>query len=66
MTMLIRPLDVARLRAEFASARPFPFIKIDRFLDDAVAEELAAAYPSFSRASQLGHEFKAVNERRNV
>lgn len=66
MTMLIRPLDVARLRSEFASARPFPFIQIDRFLDDGFAHEVADAYPSFSRALQLGHEFKAVNERRKI
>jgi 2OG-Fe(II) oxygenase superfamily len=66
MTMLIKPPDIARLKREFASARPFPFIKIDRFLDDAFAEEVAAAYPSFSRASQLGYEFKAVNERRKI
>lgn len=64
--MLIRPLDVARLKTEFASARPFPFVKIDRFLDDAFADEVAAAYPSFAQAAAVGYEFKTVNERRKI
>jgi hypothetical protein len=64
--MLIKPLDIPRLRAEFAAARPFPFIQIDGFLDDAFAQEVAAAYPSFARASELGYEFKTVNERRKI
>lgn len=54
------------VRHEFVSAEPFPFVKIDDFLDPAFAEEVAAAYPSFETAMEQGRAFEAVNERKKV
>ena len=54
------------LRREFAAAVPFPFVKIENFLDPTFANEVAAAYPSFDVAMAQGRTFAAVNERRKV
>ena len=64
--MLIQKLDVERLKREFQSAKPFPHIAIDNFLDPDFAKEVAAAYPTFEQAEKLGHQFAAVNERRKI
>ena len=60
--MSIRPLDRDLLRRQFREAVPFPFINIDNFLEPAFADEVAASYPEYSRANQLGREFRALNE----
>ena len=54
------------LRNQFLGAEPFPFAKLEGFLDPAFAKEVAAAYPSFDGALAQGRTFKAVNERRKV
>jgi hypothetical protein len=64
--MVMQSHDREALRHQFINAEPFPFIKIDDFLDPAFASELAAAYPSFDIAMTQGRSFKAVNERRKV
>jgi Rps23 Pro-64 3,4-dihydroxylase Tpa1-like proline 4-hydroxylase len=64
--MLMRPIDRDALRKDYTSARPFPFVKIETFLEPAFAEEVAAAYPSFEEASGRGFTFNAVNERKKV
>jgi 2OG-Fe(II) oxygenase superfamily len=58
--------DREALRDQFTSAQPFPFIKIDNFLDPVFANEVATAYPSFEVATAQGRSFRAVNERRKV
>jgi 2OG-Fe(II) oxygenase superfamily len=58
--------DREALRRQFISAEPYPFVKIDDFLDPAFANEVAAAYPSFEVAMSRGINFDAVNERRKV
>ena len=58
--------DREALRRRFVSAEPFPFIKIDEFLDPAFAHQVSGAYPSFEVASAQGKSFSAVNERRKV
>lgn len=63
---VIAPLDRDRLREQFRSAKPFPFIAIDGFLEPAFAAEVAASYPSFEQARTLGREFRAVNEHRKI
>lgn len=63
---MIRDLDVERLRRQFNEARPFRFVAIDNFLEPGVAEEVAAAYPSFEEAAARGREFKTVNELRKL
>ena len=63
---MIRQHDRDVLRREFASAAPFPFVKMDDFLEPAFAREVAAAYPSFDTALAQGKTFKAVNERKKI
>lgn len=63
---LIRPLDVAALGAQYARAEPFPYFVIERFLEPSFAAEVAAAYPTFATAKQMGFAFNAVNERKKV
>ena len=64
--MVVRPLDREALRQQYLKASPFPFVKIERFLDPQFAEEVAAAYPSFDDATGQGRTFKSVNERKKV
>jgi Rps23 Pro-64 3,4-dihydroxylase Tpa1-like proline 4-hydroxylase len=64
--MVIRQMDVPRLRQQFRSASPFPHICIDDFLDRSLAREASQAYPSYSRALKLGQSFSAVNENLKV
>lgn len=64
--MSIRPLDVDRVRRDFSSARPYPHVALEGFLEDAFAREVAASYPSFEEAEQMGRQFKAVNEYKKI
>lgn len=64
--MIVNPFDREALRAQFRSAKPFPFVAIENFLDPAAAEKIAAAYPSFETALAQGVSFQAVNERKKV
>jgi hypothetical protein len=63
---MLRPLDLARLRDEFATARPFPYVIIDNLIDPTKATEVAAAYPSFETALAQGRTFTTVNERKKI
>jgi Rps23 Pro-64 3,4-dihydroxylase Tpa1-like proline 4-hydroxylase len=64
--LLAAPFDRNELRAHFLSAKPFPFIKIDNFLDSGLAKEIGDAYPSFEDAQSVGRMFSAVNERKKI
>ena len=59
----IKPYDREALRQQWRSAQPFPFFKIDGFLDEAFANEVTHAMPSFADAQRLGFTFKSVNEK---
>jgi Rps23 Pro-64 3,4-dihydroxylase Tpa1-like proline 4-hydroxylase len=59
---IIRTLDVERLRREFGAARPFPYIRIDEFLEPGFASEVSQSFPSLERAEQVGKRFESVNE----
>jgi Rps23 Pro-64 3,4-dihydroxylase Tpa1-like proline 4-hydroxylase len=63
---MLQPLDRERLRLEFANAKPFPYVKIDNFIDPKKAKEIVSAYPSFEIAMDQGKTFKTVNERKKV
>ena len=63
---VIRPVDSDTLRSDYAGATPFPFFKIDDFLDEAFAKEVAAAYPKYETARTMGREFDKLNERLKV
>jgi 2OG-Fe(II) oxygenase superfamily len=63
---MLQPLDREKLRIEFATAMPFPHIKIDNFIDPERAKAIAAAYPSFGVALEQGRTFATVNEKKKV
>jgi hypothetical protein len=63
---VIRPLDRDALRRQAGGARPFPNVCIDRFLDDAFAAEVLAAFPTLDEAMRIGRTFSTVNERGKV
>jgi 2OG-Fe(II) oxygenase superfamily len=58
--------DREALRLKFASATPFPFMKIENFIDPEFALRAAAAFPSFDEAKATGMSFRTVNERKKV
>jgi Rps23 Pro-64 3,4-dihydroxylase Tpa1-like proline 4-hydroxylase len=64
--MIVRLLDREALRQQYITASPFPFVKVEQFLDPEFATEVAAAFPSFDEATAQGRTFKSVNERRKV
>jgi hypothetical protein len=64
--MIIQLLDREELRLQYIKANPFPFVKIESFLDPDFANTVAAAYPSFEVATTQGRTFSAVNERKKV
>lgn len=64
--MPVREFDREALRKQCQAARPFPFFKIEEFLDPGFAQEVAKAYPSFENATSQGRTFTSVNERRKV
>src|SRR5262245_56327208 len=63
---MLLPFDREALRRQYVQARPFPFVKIEKFLDPTFAAAVAAAYPSFNEAIEKGKTFKSVNERRKI
>ena len=63
---MLQPYDREKLRSEFASAKPVPYVKIDNFIDPEKAKAIVAAYPSFDVAQGQGKTFTSVNERRKV
>ena len=62
---MLQPLNLDKLREEFASAKP-PFVKIDNFIDPEKAKAIAASYPTFDIAAEQGRAFTNVNERKKV
>jgi 2OG-Fe(II) oxygenase superfamily len=64
--MIIAPFDRELLRHQYLKAIPFPFVKIERFLDPAFAAAAAASYPSFEEAMRQGRTFKTVNEQKKI
>ena len=63
---MFRKIDKDAARQSFASASPYPHIKIDNFLEPRFADEVAAAFPSFNEALGRGKQFKTVNERKKI
>lgn len=63
---MLNPLDREKLRADFANAKPFPYVKIDNFIAPEKAKAIVAAYPSFDTALGQGRTFTTVNERKKV
>src|SRR5262245_51560980 len=64
--MMIQPLNREDLRQQYHCAKPFPFVKIENFVEPSFAREVAAAYPTFETATAQGRQFKSLNERKKV
>ena len=63
---MLQPIDGEALKAQFSAAKPFPYIKIDNFIDPEKARAIVAAYPTFDAALKQGETFTTVNERKKV
>ena len=63
---MLLPLDREALRNQYKNATPFPFVRMENFLNSAFATQVAAAYPSFDDATGKGRTFQTVNERKKV
>jgi hypothetical protein len=64
--MVLSPVNRDELRAAVRSAKPFPNVCLDSFLQEPFAREIAASFPSYNEATRIGRSFKAVNERGKV
>src|SRR5690242_9191824 len=65
-SMIIRPIDRESLREQVRMAEPFPYFYVDDFLDEAFADQVLDAFPSFEEAAQMGRSFTAVNEKKKI
>lgn len=63
---MFRNLNTAELREKFKSAKPFPFVVIDDFLEPEFARTMMSSYPTFENARSMGFEFNAVNEKKKI
>ena len=64
--MIINPIDRDALRERVRSSTPVPNFCIDNFLDEAFAERVLAAFPSFEEAAKIGRSFSALNEKGKI
>jgi hypothetical protein len=62
----LSPLRLSGHHSKFITAEPFPHIAIDSFIDAESARAIAAEYPTFEQAQELGVSFNALNERKKV
>lgn len=58
----LNEIDFDALKRQMSEAPAFPHFCIDNFLDEAFANEVHDAFPSYREVQQLGHTFNAVNE----
>ncbi|MEP7102546.1 MAG: 2OG-Fe(II) oxygenase [Burkholderiales bacterium] len=63
---LLADHDYAALKTQMQDAPGFPHFCIDGFLDEAFADEVLAAFPSYQEARALGHRFDALNEKHKI
>ncbi|MEE9141609.1 MAG: 2OG-Fe(II) oxygenase, partial [Gammaproteobacteria bacterium] len=63
---MINPIDVELLTSQVSRSRPFPHFRIDNFLNEEFAREIAKSYPTFEEADRLGLQFRTVNEQQKI
>lgn len=63
---VIQPIDRDALREQARTAKPFPHIVIDNFLDPDFAHEVVRTWPSFAEASKMGTTYPSINEKLKV
>ena len=66
MRGVISPFDRDALREQYRSAEPFPFFKIENFLEPEFLKSVVEAYPTYEAARGYGREFDAVNEKLKI
>ena len=59
-------IRLADYHPKFVAADPFPHVVIDNFIDAETARAIAAEYPTFEQARDLGFSFNALNERKKI
>ncbi|MGY4827917.1 2OG-Fe(II) oxygenase [Sphaerotilaceae bacterium SBD11-9] len=59
---VLNDIDFDALKSHMRTAPGFPHFCIDNFLDEAFANEVHDAFPSYQEAEKMGHSFHAVNE----
>ena len=62
----LSPARLADYHSKFVAAEPFPHVVIDNFIDAETARAIAAEYPTFDQAKELGFSFNALNERKKI
>ena len=62
----IRPIDREALRERVRNSKPVKNFCIDGFLDEAFADRVLGAFPSYEEAAKMGREFSAVNEKKKI
>jgi Rps23 Pro-64 3,4-dihydroxylase Tpa1-like proline 4-hydroxylase len=63
---MLRQSNLEELRNSYMSGKPYPFVKIENFLDTNFAQEISDSYPSFDTALVQGKTFTTANERKKV
>jgi Rps23 Pro-64 3,4-dihydroxylase Tpa1-like proline 4-hydroxylase len=63
---MINPLNLEALKQQWTSARPYPHVILDNFLEPGAAQEIARSYPTFDQALKDGFAFNFVNEQRKI
>jgi hypothetical protein len=63
---MIQALNEEALHNAYINAKPYPHLKIENFLEEETAQEIASSYPSFDEALDRGTTFKTVNERKKI
>ena len=59
-------VDLPAQHERFKTAQPFPHIVFDGFLDDAFVREVAASFPRYEEAVEVGDSFETEFEHKKV
>jgi hypothetical protein len=65
-TGLIHEIDRDLFREQARTAKPFPHVLIDDFLDAEFAKRVLRSWPRYEDAAKVGKEFRSINERKKV
>jgi 2OG-Fe(II) oxygenase superfamily len=63
-TDVIREIDCDLLREQARTAKPFPYILMDDFLDTEFAHDVARSWPTYEYAVKMGKGYPSINERK--
>jgi Rps23 Pro-64 3,4-dihydroxylase Tpa1-like proline 4-hydroxylase len=63
---LFARFDRDELKQKFQTGIPVPNMCVDNFLDESLADQIVASFPTFDDVRKVGKEFTAVNEKKKV